>query len=102
IDALTRRVASLEALVGRLAEAAGLSRDEVAGLQDSADPGLTPEVRRLVADGSTITAIKEYRRATGARLVDAKRAIDEYAARGHRSRRQARTKQRAPGPVIRR
>lgn len=73
----------LEALVERLAVDAGLSRGEVAELRNASDPGLTPEVRRLVAEDRTIEAIKQYRRATGAGLLDAKRAVEEYAARGH-------------------
>lgn len=83
IEELTRRVATHEALVERLAVQAGLSPHEVDAMRDTADPGLTPEVRRLVGESRLIHAIKEYRRVTGAGLVEAKRAIDEYAARGH-------------------
>ncbi|MGO1398709.1 MAG: hypothetical protein ACTHVY_09155 [Brevibacterium yomogidense] len=83
IDALTRRVATLEALVERLAVAAGLTEAEMKELRDTSVPGLTDDVRRLVTEGRTIEAIKEYRRATGAGLIEAKRAVDEYAARGH-------------------
>ncbi|SMY12646.1 hypothetical protein [Brevibacterium jeotgali] len=85
IDALTRRVTALEALVERLVDDAGISQDEVAELRQASNPGLTPEVRRLVAEDRTIEAIKQYRRATGAGLIDAKRAVEEYAARGHSS-----------------
>lgn len=83
IDQLTRRVESLEALVTRLASHVGLSPHEVDRLRDSADPGLTTEVRRLVGEGRVIHAIKEYRKVTGAGLVEAKRAVEDYAARGH-------------------
>lgn len=85
IDALTRKVTALEALVERLVDDAGFSQDEVAELREASNPGLTPEVRRLVAEDRTIEAIKQYRRATGAGLIDAKRAVEEYAARGHSS-----------------
>lgn len=85
IDALTRKVTALEALVERLVDDAGFSQDEVAELREVSNPGLTPEVRRLVAEDRTIEAIKQYRRATGAGLIDAKRAVEEYAARGHSS-----------------
>lgn len=84
IDALTRRVATLEALVERLAGASGLPASELEELRDASDHGLTADVRRLVAEDRTIEAIKEYRRATGAGLIDAKNAVEEYAARGHR------------------
>ena len=85
IDALTRQVTALEALVERLVDDAGFSQDEVAELREASNPGLTPEVRRLVAEDRTIEAIKQYRKATGAGLIDAKRAVEEYAARGHSS-----------------
>lgn len=82
IDALTRRVVTLEALVERLAGASGLSASELEELRDASDHGLTSDVRRLVAEDRTIEAIKQYRRATGAGLIDAKRAVEEHAARG--------------------
>lgn len=84
IDALTRRVVTLEALVERLAGASGLSASELEELRDASDHGLTAEVRRLVGEGQTIQAIKEYRTVTGAGLIDAKNAVEEYAARGRR------------------
>ena len=83
IEELIRRAGTLEALVERLAVQAGLSPHELEAIRDTADPGLTPEVRRLVGESQLIHAIKEYRKVTGAGLVEAKRAIDEYAARGN-------------------
>ncbi|SLM99115.1 ribosomal protein L7/L12 [Brevibacterium yomogidense] len=82
IDALTRRVATLEALVERLAGASGLPASELEELRDASDHGLTAEVRRLVGEGQKIKAIKEYRTVTGAGLIEAKQAVDEYEARG--------------------
>jgi ribosomal protein L7/L12 len=71
----------LEGLVERLADHAGLPRGELNALRDAADQGLTPEVRALADQGRQIHAIKEYRAATGAGLVEAKRAVEEYLGR---------------------
>lgn len=84
IDALTRRVTAMEALVEALATQAGLGPQAVRDLRDQADPGLTDEVRRLVDEGKKIHAIKEYRTATGAGLREAKDAVEEYGQRGRR------------------
>lgn len=50
------------------------------------EPGADlPETARALAErGDTIAAIKAYREATGARLAEAKRVVDEYRAR-HRT-----------------
>ena len=82
VDALTRRVTAMEALIEALATQAGLGPQAVRDLRDQADPGLTDEVRRLADAGKIIPAIKEYRTATGAGLRDAKNAVEEYAQRG--------------------
>ena len=82
IDALTQRVASLEAMVQFLANREGITLPELQDVRDSADPGLTAEVRRLADEGKMIHAIKEYRTATGAGLREAKDAVDAYAQRG--------------------
>lgn len=81
IDQLTHRVNALEALVRRLASDAGVNASDLAAFGTNADPGLTPEVRRLVADKSLIPAIKKYREATGVGLAEAKRAVESYRDR---------------------
>lgn len=40
-----------------------------------------PEVERLVAEGSTVRAMKAYRDQTGAELTEAKDAVEEIARR---------------------
>lgn len=80
IDSLTREVRVLEDLVARLAHRAGVGPAELATLRGDTHPGITPEVRSLVAQGKTIAAIKAYRIETGAGLKDAKDAIDAFAA----------------------
>lgn len=44
------------------------------GIQE--DPGPLPEVTALLRDGKKIQAIKAYRQATGADLVEAKAAVE--------------------------
>jgi len=44
--------------------------------------GLSDEVRSLADEGRKIAAIKAYRQSTGASLVEAKRAVDDYMNRG--------------------
>lgn len=80
VDALTRELRQLEHLVARLADRAGVDPGELAELRRETRPGLTPEVRLLVAQGEHIRAIKAYRQETGAGLKEAKDAIDAYAA----------------------
>lgn len=57
-----------------------MSPAELAQLRGSTRPGITPEIRDLVARGQHIQAIKAYRDETGAGLKEAKDAIDAFAA----------------------
>ena len=76
VDHLAREVRVLEDLVARLAHRAGVGTAELAQLRGQTQPGITPEIRSLVAQGKHIPAIKAYREATGAGLKEAKDAID--------------------------
>jgi ribosomal protein L7/L12 len=51
-------------------------------LADPRDPSLQDEVRRRLATGDKIAAIRLYRERTGADLRDAKRAVEEMAGDG--------------------
>lgn len=82
IDHLQRKVRRLETLVDTLAQRADVGAAELAQLRADVEPGITDQIRDLVAQGKNIEAIKEYRTETGAGLKDAKDAIDEYQARG--------------------
>ena len=80
VDHLAREVRVLEDLVARLAHRAGVGAAELAQLRGQTQPGITPEIRSLVAQDKHIAAIKAYREATGAGLKEAKDAIDAFAA----------------------
>lgn len=80
VDHLAREVRVLEDLVARLAHRAGVGSAELAELRGQTQPGITPEIRSLVAEGKHIPAIKAYREQTGAGLKEAKDAIDAFAA----------------------
>lgn len=80
VDHLAREVRVLEDLVARLAHRAGVGSAELAELRGQTQPGITPEIRSLVAEGRHIPAIKAYREQTGAGLKEAKDAIDAFAA----------------------
>jgi hypothetical protein len=67
-DRLTR----LEAQVAYLAERLGVSPEE---LDRHDEKPLPEEVRRLVADGHEVQAIRAYRESTGASLEAARRAV---------------------------
>lgn len=76
IDHLRQEVRRLEDLVASLARRAGVGAAELEQLRQEAQPGITPEIRLLVAQGKHIPAIKAYREATGAGLKEAKDVID--------------------------
>lgn len=77
IDHLQTQNRQLEALVGLLAERAGVGEAELERLrEESGAPRVPEECRRLVAEGKVIEAIKVYREHTGAGLKEAKDAID--------------------------
>ncbi|QFG67355.1 hypothetical protein [Ornithinimicrobium pratense] len=80
VETLTREVRLLEDLVAQLARRAGVGTGELAELRGQTRPGITPQIRALVAQGKHIAAIKAYREETGAGLKDAKDAIDAFAA----------------------
>ena len=73
IDRLTVRVAELERSVAALSKQAGIATPE-------RKPLASGEVRRLLAEGKTIAAIKQLRIETGLGLAEAKRVIDRIQA----------------------
>lgn len=81
IDHLAAHVRNLTGLSRVLAERAGVDQRELAALEADADPGLTSEVRGLADRGDAVAAIRAYRVATGAGLIEAKDAIDAYTTR---------------------
>ncbi|WP_158288542.1 ribosomal protein L7/L12 [Ornithinimicrobium flavum] len=78
VTTLQQEVRILDEMVGQLADRAGVDAAELAKLRGSTQPGITPEIRRLVEDGEHIAAIKAYRQRTGAGLKEAKDAVDAY------------------------
>lgn len=60
-----------------------MSEAELFRLEGETEPGLTAQVKQLIADGKKIEAIKEYRVASGAGLKEAKDAVEEYERRQH-------------------
>ena len=76
VDHLQRQVRELEALVTLVAERAGIGGAELQAMRAEAEPGITPEITRLVQEGQHIAAIKAYRVETGAGLKEAKDAVD--------------------------
>ncbi|MEU9026403.1 hypothetical protein AB0D46_02485 [Streptomyces sp. NPDC048383] len=65
--ALEHKVDRLERRLGSVLGHLGIEEPEPAGLD---------EVRALVREGRTVSAIKAYRGITGASLVEAKRAVE--------------------------
>ncbi|WP_134774519.1 ribosomal protein L7/L12 [Ornithinimicrobium flavum] len=80
VDHLTHEVRALQDLTSRLADRAGVDAAELERMRADSRPGITPEVRDLVARGQHIAAIKAYRQQTGAGLKEAKDAVEAYAA----------------------
>ena len=76
VDFLQRQVRGLEELVEQLADRAGVDEAELLSMRGRVEPGVTEEIRQLVAEDRYIEAIKAYREETGAGLKDAKDAID--------------------------
>jgi ribosomal protein L7/L12 len=71
IRRVQRRLAAVERKLDAVAEHLGVPTPE---------PRL-PEVEDLIAQGRTIQAIKAYREATGADLVEAKEAVDRLSGK---------------------
>lgn len=71
IKGLERKADQLELRLGLLLEHFGIETPEPTGLAD---------VRALAAEGRTVQAVKAYREATGAGLVEAKRAVEALQA----------------------
>lgn len=69
MKALERRADGLERRLGLVLDHFGIEEPEPAGLEG---------VRALAAEGRTVEAIKAYREATGASLVEAKRAVEAF------------------------
>nr|WSX50637.1 hypothetical protein OG409_17810 [Streptomyces sp. NBC_00974] len=69
MKALERRADGLERRLGLVLDHFGIEEPEPAGLEG---------VRALAAGGRTIEAIKAYREATGASLLEAKRAVESF------------------------
>jgi ribosomal protein L7/L12 len=68
-----RRFAELEQRLAVVEAQLGMPR----AAERAPDPvGVTPEIRQLVGEGNLIEAIKRYRAATGASLVDAKHTVE--------------------------
>ncbi|RSS54443.1 hypothetical protein EF912_17170 [Streptomyces sp. WAC07061] len=72
VRALEDKAARLERRLGLVLDHFGIEEPEPAGMD---------EVRALVRDGRTISAIRVYRRITGAGLAEAKRAVEALEAR---------------------
>ncbi|MFF4318256.1 hypothetical protein [Streptomyces sp. NPDC001568] len=70
----TLRAKALEDKVDRLERRLGLVLDHL-GIEEPEPAGLD-EVRALMREGRTVSAIKVYRGITGASLVEAKRAVE--------------------------
>lgn len=67
---------SAEGAISRVAEQSVVRPRRVA-----AGPGITAEVQESLESGKYVQAIRAYRRATGAKLADAKYAVDDYMRR---------------------
>ncbi|MGE7385872.1 ribosomal protein L7/L12 [Streptomyces sp. NPDC004126] len=75
---LNLKVRALEDKADRLERRLGLVLDHF-GIEEPEPAGMD-EVRALVRDGRTISAIKVYRQITGAGLAEAKRAVEALEA----------------------
>ncbi|MFJ3882966.1 hypothetical protein ACIPW5_36645 [Streptomyces sp. NPDC090077] len=73
VRALEDKADRLERRLGLVLEHFGIEEPEPAGMD---------EVRALVREGRTVSAIKVYRQITGAGLAEAKRAVDALEAVG--------------------
>ncbi|MEO3874912.1 hypothetical protein ABGB18_39515 [Nonomuraea sp. B12E4] len=90
MESLEERVARLEEQVAHLQRLLGADsrggavQASAGGAVQARGPRLPPEFYDALRGGKTVTAIKIYRQATGASLLDAKRAVEMMAreARG--------------------
>jgi hypothetical protein len=71
---VTLRMRALEDRADRLERRLGLVLDHF-GIEEPEPAGLD-DVRDLMRDGRTVSAIKRYREITGAGLAEAKRAVE--------------------------
>ena len=72
----------LEGLVDVLAARGDVGEEELRDLRGQAGAQIPERCRALADEGRHIEAIKAYRELTGAGLVDAKNAVDQYRAHG--------------------
>lgn len=82
IETLQAHVRRLEGLVDVLAARGGVGEEELRDLRGQAGAQIPERCRALADEGRHIEAIKAYRELTGAGLVDAKNAVDQYRAHG--------------------
>lgn len=82
IETLQAHVRRLEGLVDVLAARGDVGEEELRDLRGQAGAQIPERCRALADEGRHIEAIKAYRELTGAGLVDAKNAIDQYRAHG--------------------
>ncbi|MGP4976211.1 hypothetical protein [Brachybacterium tyrofermentans] len=82
IETLQAHVRRLEGLVDVLAARGDVGEEELRDLRGRAGAQIPERCRALADEGRHIEAIKAYRELTGAGLVDAKNAVDQYRAHG--------------------
>ncbi|GAA1303637.1 MAG: hypothetical protein ACTIMA_04480 [Brachybacterium tyrofermentans] len=82
IETLQAHVRRLEGLVDVLAARGDVGEEELRDLRGQAGAQIPERCRALADEGRHIEAIKAYRELTGAGLVDAKNAVDQYRAHG--------------------
>lgn len=82
IETLQAHVRRLEGLVDVLAARGDVGEEELRDLRGQAGARIPARCRALADEGRHIEAIKAYRELTGAGLVDAKNAVDQYRAHG--------------------
>ena len=82
IENLQAQVRRLEGLVDVLAARGDVGEEELRDLRGQAGAQIPERCRALADEGRHIEAIKAYRELTGAGLVDAKNAVDQYRAHG--------------------
>ena len=82
IETLQAHVRRLEGLVDVLAARGDVGEEELRDLRGQAGAQIPERCRALADEGRHIEAIKAYRVLTGAGLVDAKNAVDQYRAHG--------------------
>ncbi|MGP3914813.1 hypothetical protein [Nonomuraea sp. 10N515B] len=79
MESVEDRIARLERQVADLQRHLGIDPE----LANSGGPFLPPEFYHALERRKTILAIKIYREATGASLLEAKNTVESMARRGH-------------------